>query len=119
MIEVTEKAAFYAQVAARRMAIWPVAQGVTFVSRCEHHDWGIALHIEGRALRPEQLHEALQRRFTQAEQFSHYFLFLDARHDFVVWHAVSDTAASVASLDEIWRHELQLAGLDHLGEQTH
>ena len=119
MIEVTEKAAFYAQVAARRAAVWPVAKGVAFVSRCEHSDWGIALHIEGRVLRPEQLQDALQRRFTQAERFSHYFLFLDVRHDFVVWHAVSERAATIANLDEIRRHELQLAGLDHLSEQAH
>ncbi|WP_434702639.1 type III secretion protein HrpV [Pseudomonas sp. Z1-12] len=119
MIEVTEKAAFYARVAARRMAVWPVAKGVVFASRCEHHDWGIALHIGGRALRPEQLNDALQRRFTQAEQFNHYYLFLDVRNDLVVWHAVSDAAATVASLDEIRGHALQLAGLDHLGESTH
>ncbi|UZE25648.1 type III secretion protein HrpV [Pseudomonas sp. B21-056] len=119
MIEVTEKAAFYAQVAARRAAVWPVAKGVAFVSRCEHHDWGIALHIEGRALRPEQLHEALQRRFTQAERFNHYFLFVDVQHDFVVWHAVHEGAATVASLDEIRFRQLQLAGLEQLSEPSH
>ena len=119
MIEVTEKTAFYAQVAARRAAVWPVAKGVAFVSRCEHSDWGIALHIEGRALRLEQLHDALQRRFTQAERFNHYFLFLDVRHDFVVWHSVSERAVTIANLDEILRHELHLAGLDDLSERAH
>ncbi len=53
MIEVEEKTAFYYNVAAQSPAVWPVANGVSFVSRREHHDWGIALHIEGRALRPE------------------------------------------------------------------
>lgn len=119
MNEVTEKAAFYAQVAARRAALWPIAKGVVFVSRSEHQDWGIALHIEGRALSTDQLHEALQRRFTQAERFRRYFLFLDAQRDLVVWHAVKEGAVSVADLDEVRRHELQLAGLDHLSEQAH
>ncbi|CAM3058450.1 type III secretion protein HrpV [Pseudomonas floridensis] len=114
MIEVTEKVAFYTQVAAQNPAVWPVANGVAFVSRREYHDWGIALHIEGRALRPEQLREALQLRFSEAERFNNYFLFLDIQRDFVVWHAVSDAPDSVTNLDEIRRHELILAGLDHL-----
>ncbi|MCD5993877.1 type III secretion protein HrpV [Pseudomonas sp. CDFA 602] len=114
MIEVTEKVAFYTQVASQSPAVWPVANGVAFVSRREHHDWGIALHIEGRALRPEQLREALQLRFSEAERFSNYFLFLDVQRDFVVWHAVSDAPNSVTNLDDIRRHELILAGLDHL-----
>jgi hypothetical protein len=79
MIRVSEKAAFYAHLAAERTAFWPVAAGVAFVSRREHRDWGIALHIEGHALRPEQLRDALQRRFSQAERFNDYFLFLDVR----------------------------------------
>ncbi|AHG42312.1 negative regulator of hrp expression HrpV [Pseudomonas syringae CC1557] len=119
MIEVTEKSAFYAQVAAQNPAVWPVANGVAFVSRREHHDWGIALHIEGRALRPEQLREALQRRFMEAERFNHYFLFLDVRRDFVVWRAVNATPDAYISLDEIRRHELMLAGLEHLSEELH
>jgi hypothetical protein len=119
MIEVMEKAAFYAQVVAQNPAIWPVANGVAFVSRREYRDWGIALHIEGRALRPEQLRDALQRRFIEAERFSHYFLFLDVRRDFVVWHAVTETPDSFDSLDDISRHELMLAGLDHLSEELH
>ncbi|WP_024644003.1 hypothetical protein [Pseudomonas syringae] len=119
MIEVTEKSAFYAQVAAQNPAVWPVANGVAFVSRREHHDWGIALHIEGHALRPEQLREALQRRFMEAERFNHYFLFLDVRRDFVVWRAVNATPDAYISLDEIRRHELMLAGLEHLSEELH
>lgn len=114
MIRVSEKTAFYAHVAAERAAIWPVANGVAFVSRREHRDWGIALHIEGRALRPEQLRDALERRFSQAEVFNEYFLFLDVQRDFVVWHAVPGLSESSASLDSIRQHELMLAGLDHL-----
>ncbi|SEI56942.1 type III secretion protein HrpV [Pseudomonas sp. NFR16] len=116
MIRVSEKAAFYAHVAAERAAIWPVASGVAFVSRREHRDWGIALHIEGRALRPEQLRDALERRFSQSELFNDYFLFLDVQRDFVVWHAVPHAAESPVSLDSIRRHELMLAGLDHLSD---
>ncbi|NAS92249.1 type III secretion protein HrpV, partial [Pseudomonas syringae pv. actinidiae] len=35
--------------------------------------------------------------------FNHYFLFLDVRRDFVVWHAVNETPGSYASLDDIRR----------------
>lgn len=116
MIQVTQKDVFYAHVKAQRSAIWPVATGVTFVSRAEHHDWGIALHIEGRTLRPEQLRDALQRRFSQAELFNDYFLFLDVQRDFVVWHAAPSVPGSVATLDDIRQHQLTLAGLDHLND---
>jgi hypothetical protein len=116
MIQVSEKSAFYAHVAAERSAIWPVAAGIAFVSRREHRDWGIALHIEGRALKPKQLRDALERRFSQTELFNDYFLFLDVQRDFVVWHAVPGSSESAASLDEIRRHELMLAGLEHLGD---
>lgn len=116
MIHVTEKSAFYALVVAERPAIWPVATGVAFVSRREHRDWGIALQIEGRALSPEQLRDALERRFEQAELFAEYFLFLDIQRDFVVWHAVPDVSEIPASFDSIRRHELMLAGLEHLVE---
>jgi hypothetical protein len=116
MIWVSDKAAFYAHLVTERAAIWPVAAGVAFVSRREHHDCGIALHIESRALHPEQLRDALERRFSQAELFNDYFLFLDVQRDFVVWHAVSQAAESQNSLDSIRQHELMLAGLDHLND---
>lgn len=116
MIQVTQKDVFYAHVKSQRYAIWPVATGVTFVSRAEHHDWGIALHIAGRTLRPEQLRDALQRRFSQAELFNDYFLFLDVQRDFVVWHAVPGVTGSVATLDDIRQHQLMLVGLDYLND---
>ncbi len=117
MIEVREKSAFYVQLAAQRPAVWPVAKGVAFVSRREHQDWGIALHIEGRVLSPEQLRDALQRRFSQAERFNRYFLFLDVQHDVIVWRAVNDGPSSAVILDDIRRHQLLLAGLDRLSEE--
>ncbi|RMM16413.1 Negative regulator of hrp expression HrpV [Pseudomonas syringae] len=55
----------------------------------------------------------------ESERFNHYFLFLDVRRDFVVWHAVNEKPGSYASLDDIRRHELMLAGLDHLSEEMH
>lgn len=117
MIQVTQKDIFYAHVKSQRSAIWPVATGVTFVSRAEHHDWGIALHIEGRTLRPDQLRDALQRRFSQAELFNDYFLFLNVQRDFIVWHAApSVTGSVVVSLDDIRQHQLMLVGLDHLND---
>lgn len=116
MIQVTQKDTFYAHVKAQRSAIWPVATGVTFVSRAEHHDWGIALHIEGWTLRPEQLRDALQRRFLQAELFNDYFLFLDVQRDFVVWHAAPGVTGSVVTLDDIRQNQLMLVGLEHLND---
>ncbi len=53
-------------------------------------------------------------RFSEAERFRNYFLFLDVQRDFVVWHAVSDAPDAVTNLDDIRRHELMLAGLEHL-----
>jgi hypothetical protein len=116
MITVSVKAEFYAHVAAERAAIWPVAAGVAFVSRREHWDWGIALHIEGRALRPEQLRATLERRFSQAELFNDFFVFLNVQEDLVVWHAVPGAQESPVSLDSIRRQELELAGLAHLSD---
>ncbi|MDP9782286.1 type III secretion protein HrpV [Pseudomonas fluorescens] len=114
MIQVSGKAEFYERVAAGQTAVWPVAAGVSFVSRHEHHDWGIALHIDSRALQPQQLREALERRFTQSYLFPDYFLFLDAHRDFVVWHAVPSSSHGCAVLDNICQHQLLLAGLNPL-----
>lgn len=119
MIRVSEKSAFYAQVAAEQAAVWPVAAGISFVSRREHQDWGIALHIESRSLKPQQLRTALERRFTQSHLFPDYFLFLDSQRDFVVWHATPMGSGSHVSLDDIRQHQLLLAGLDHLGDGAH
>nr|WP_314483849.1 type III secretion protein HrpV [uncultured Pseudomonas sp.] len=116
MIRVSHKAQFYEQVAAGQVAIWPVASGVSFVSRREHHDWGIALHIDSRTLQPQQLRAALERRFTQAHRFVDYFLFLDGQRDFVVWHAAPVESQGSATLDTIRQHQLMLAGLDYLEE---
>ncbi|WP_019411298.1 hypothetical protein [Pseudomonas psychrophila] len=116
MIRVSQKAEFYEQVAAEKMAIWPVAAGISFISRREHHDWGIALHIDSRTLQPQQLRGALERRFTQSHLFPDYFLFLDSQRDFVVWHAAPEDGQGNASLDNIRQHQLMLAGLDYLAD---
>ncbi|KAF1006983.1 MAG: hypothetical protein GAK32_02381 [Pseudomonas fluorescens] len=112
MIRVSEKAEFYERVAAGQAAIWPVAHGISFVSRREHHDWGIALHIDSRTLQPQQLRSALERRFTQSHLFPDYFLSLDSQRDFVVWHAAPLTFQGGGALDEICQHQLLLAGLE-------
>lgn len=114
MIQVSGKTEFYESVAAGQAAIWPLAAGVSFVSRHEHHDWGIALHIDSRTLQPQQLREALERRFKQSNLFPDYFLFLDAQRDFVVWHAVPSSFQGCAMLDSICQHQLLLAGLSQL-----
>ncbi|TPG88492.1 type III secretion protein HrpV [Pseudomonas caspiana] len=119
MIRVSEKAAFYAKVAAEQAAVWPVAAGISFVSRREHQDWGIALHIESRSFKPQQLRTALERRFTQSHLFPDYFLFLDSQRDFVVWHATPIGSGSQVCLDDIRQHQLLLAGLDHLSDGAH
>lgn len=108
MIQVTEKASFYANVVAERSAMWAVAPGVSFVSRAEHRGWGMALHIDSRALKPQQMHDALERRFVQAHLFAGYFLYLNVQRDFVVWHAAPEPGES---LDDIRERELMLVGL--------
>jgi len=111
MIQVSEKASFYAHVVAERIAMWSVAPGVSFISRAEHCSWGIALHIDSRALMPQQMHDALERRFVQAHLFSDYFVFLNVQRDFVVWHAAPEFGGS---MDDIRERELMLVGLGHL-----
>lgn len=111
----TDKAQFYAEVVAGRPAIWEIAAGVAFCTRRECLDWGLALQVDWHSLGPSQLGDALERRFDDPERYNDYFLFLDSRRDFVVWHCLPgelDTAA----LDEISAHQLQLMGLEHLGE---
>jgi hypothetical protein len=114
MKQVSQKQAFYEHVAAESVAAWPVATGVTFVSRREHQDWGIALHVENLVLSPEQLRDALERRFVEAERYNNYFLFLNVQQDFVVWHASPQVSDPVNSMDDICREQLLLAGLSHL-----
>jgi uncharacterized protein YbdZ (MbtH family) len=111
MKQVAQKQAFYQHVAAQRNAIWPVADGVSFVSRRENQDWGIALHVENPVMSPEQLRDALERRFVEPDRYSHYFLFLNVQQDFVVWRASSEIGAT---LEDICHEQLQLAGLEHL-----
>lgn len=115
MYDPNGKSMFYACVAAGQAACWQVDPGVTFVSRCEHRTWGIALQIDRRALRPGQLDRSLERRFNRPDVFDDYYLFLDPSRDFIVWHAVPELLAGDGrTLDDIRQHQLALVGLDHL-----
>jgi hypothetical protein len=114
MIRVAEKQAFYTQVLAERAAIWPVAKGVSFVSCREHLEWGIALHIREDVLTPDQLRTALRRRFSEAERYWDYYLSLDSRCKFAIWHALPKHPDSDIFLKEILRRQLCLTGLEHL-----
>jgi hypothetical protein len=117
MIRVADKDAFYTQVLAERSATWLIAKGIWFVSCREHRHWGMALHVESQALSPEQLKQALVRRFREVDRYDQYFLFFDTRQDFVIWHALPDSPKERISLDPIRNAQLTLAGLEHLLEQ--
>jgi len=110
-----DKAQFYADVVAGRPAIWEIATGIAFCTRRECLDWGLALQVDWHRLAPSQLGEALGRRFEDPERYNEYFLFLDSRRECVVWHCLPGTIDS-ATLDDISAHQLQLMGLEHLGE---
>ncbi|WP_437883137.1 type III secretion protein HrpV [Pseudomonas sp. LRF_L74] len=114
MVQVSQKHAFLELAAAECHAVWPLAAGVAFVSRQEHQNWGVALHVENAMLEPQQLRDTLARRFSQADRFHDYFLMLNPQRDFVVWHAAPGPWDQALSLDEICHEELALAGLDHL-----
>ncbi|MBD1554533.1 type III secretion protein HrpV [Pseudomonas typographi] len=114
MIRVAEKEAFYTHLMAERAATWPVAAGVFFASAREHQHWGMALQVEGAVLTPAQLRQALARRFGDPERYSEYFLFLDSRRNFVIWHALPEPLAAGMALDAIRNAQLTLAGLEHL-----
>ncbi|GGM31220.1 type III secretion protein HrpV [Pseudomonas asuensis] len=114
MIRTVEKQAFYTLVLAERVAIWSVANGVSFVSCREHLEWGMALHIQEDVLTPDQLRTAVKRRFSEAERYRNYFLSLDSRCKFAVWHALPNFLGSDMSLEEIRRRQFILTGLEHL-----
>jgi hypothetical protein len=116
MIRVADKHAFYTQVLAERSAAWLIDKGVCFVSCREHRNWGMALHVESQALSPEQLKQALVRRFREVDRYDQYFLFFDTRQDFVIWHALPEPPREGLSLDPIRAAQLTLAGLEHLLE---
>jgi hypothetical protein len=110
-----DKTQFYADVVAGRPAVWEIAVGVAFCTRRECLDWGLALQVDWHTLGPSQLGEALGRRFGEPERYNDYFLFLDSRRDFVVWHSLPGVMDNT-TLDEISNHQLQLMGLEHLGQ---
>jgi hypothetical protein len=114
MKRVADKEVFYEHLLQERSAAWLVATGVSFVSCREHCCWGMALHVEGRVLIPEQLRHALSRRFGEAERYSGYFLFLDARQDFFIWRALPTACSVEMSLEDIRHAQLTLAGFEHL-----
>ncbi len=108
------KTQFYADVIAGRPALWEIAAGVAFCcTRQECLGWGMALQVDWHSLRPLQLSEALKRRFDNAERYTGYYLFLDSRQAFVVWHCLHEILDSDV-LDEIGTYQLQLVGLEHL-----
>ncbi|PBP93703.1 type III secretion protein HrpV [Pseudomonas congelans] len=110
-----DKEQFYAEVVAGRPAIWEIAAGVSFCTRRECMDWGLALQVDWHNLGPSQFGEALERRFDDPERYHDYFLFLDSRREFVIWRCLPGELDR-AALDEISTHQLQLMGLEHLGK---
>jgi hypothetical protein len=114
MIHVADKHVFYEHLLAERAATWEVAEGVCFVSCREHRHWGLALQVAGQKLTPQQLREALAKRFRETERFNDYFLFFDARQALVIWRSLPKGAGAAVPLDEIRGTQLTLAGLEHL-----
>lgn len=114
MIQASERRTFLEHAAAERSVVWRLTSGVSFVSRSDHLQWGIALHLQIEALAPDQLREMLTRRFGEADRYHQYFLFLNLQHEMVVWYAISCPENDMTVLDQICQQQLMLAGLDHL-----
>jgi hypothetical protein len=114
MIHVPDKQVFYTHLLQQRAATWTVDTGVFFLSCREHCEWGMALRVENQRMPPEQLRHALARRFREAERYNDYRFIFDARQNFVIWRALSDTASTPLSLEGIRRTQLALAGFEHL-----
>jgi hypothetical protein len=72
---------------------------------------GLALQVAREAVQPGQLQRVLERRFEQALAFDGCFVYLNAQHALVIWHAMP---ANNAELDRILSRMLSLANLHAL-----
>lgn len=114
MIQAPDKEMFYTYLLQQRAAKWPVDDGVLFVSCPELYEWGMGLRVENQRMPPEQLGNALARRFREPERYSDYRFIFEARQEFVIWRALSDAVTTRPLLERIRHTQLILAGFEYL-----
>ncbi|MGE8187531.1 negative regulator of hrp expression HrpV [Pseudomonas sp. NPDC086278] len=109
-LQMSDQQRFLNQVSEKRASKWQWAPGIEFVCRQESLGWALMLNIERQAQRPDLFSETLRRRFENAESYEGYYICLDSRRTFVVWHELDHTCQS-AQLQSLVSQLLSLAGL--------
>ncbi|MBC3300463.1 transcriptional regulator [Pseudomonas sp. SWRI18] len=93
----------------------PLAQGIKVCALHAGNRPGLALQVAREAVQAGQLQRVLERRFEQALAFDGCFVYLDAQHALVIWHAMP---ANTSELDRILSRMLSLANLQTLDSPT-
>ena len=89
----------------------PVGPGIAIYAMDTAAGPGLALQVNRDVLQPRQLQRALERRFEQAVAYSGCFIYLDAKGNLVIWHALGPNGQP---LDDIISRLLSLAKLEAL-----
>ncbi|MBN2990521.1 transcriptional regulator [Pseudomonas cedrina subsp. fulgida] len=89
----------------------PLAPGIKVCALHAGNRPGLALQVAREAVQAGQLQRVLERRFEQALAFDGCFVYLDAQHALVIWHAMP---ATHGDLDRILSRMLSLANLHAL-----
>lgn len=93
----------------------PLAPGIKVCALHAGNRPGLALQVAREAVQAGQLQRVLERRFEQALAFDGCFVYLDAQHALVIWHAMP---ANTSELDRILSRMLSLANLQTLDSPT-
>ncbi|UOP08400.1 transcriptional regulator [Pseudomonas palleroniana] len=93
----------------------PVGPGIAIYAMDTAAGPGLALQVNRDVLQPRQLQRALERRFEQAVAFSGCFVYLDARGNLVIWHALPTQRQA---LDATISRLLSLASLETLDRRA-
>jgi hypothetical protein len=88
-----------------------LAPGIKVCKQQAGQQPGLALHVAREVLQPGQLQWVLERRFEHAALYDSCFIYLDAQHALVIWHALP---AVPSTLDKVLSRMLSLANLSAL-----
>ena len=107
----TQRQVFLDNLVSGAAAHLALAPGITACALHAGKRSGLALQVAREALQAGQLQRMLERRFEQAVVFDGCFIYLDAKGNLVIWHALP---ATNATLDRILSRMLSLATLQAL-----
>ena len=111
----TQRQVFLDNLVSGAAAHLALAPGITACALHAGRRSGLALQVAREALKAGQLQRMLERRFEQAVVFDGCFIYLDAQHTLVIWHALS---APRNALDRILSRMLSLANLEALDSSS-